>query len=226
MKQLALTLSAIAMLSSSSALAFDFLPVARANYKNVYCLHAITSVTTETEYSNQGTGSYVGPNLILTNFHVVRDSFKVEIYDTNGEYVGDATVIASDPKLDVALLVTKRTNKTHIQFAESDGCHIGDDVMMMGFPLNRPLRTDGLFDGWVIPGVQFAYSAQVDHGNSGGPVFNAEGQLIGIATLRLDNGEALAISAHAILEVLGVIPARLTIGVDIRNAVYEVSDGQ
>jgi S1-C subfamily serine protease len=202
------------LLTAIAASALDFTKIARANYGNVY---RVVAFNEDNETESIGTGFYMSPNVLLTNYHVIREAGRIGIFSVDGKLVSEARVVKASAKMDVAFLGTERTNNTFIRLGDSNELSTGEGLMMLGFPNDKPLRTEGTAQAWVVPGVVFSYTAAIDHGNSGGPVFNAYGQAIGMATFALRNGQAGAIGGRAILEVLGVIPKRLIIGVDVRS---------
>jgi len=209
-----LIIAATLLLTAIAASAFDFTQIARANYGNVY---RVVSFNEDNQTGSIGTGFYISPNVLLTNYHVIREAWRIGIFSVDGKLVSEARVVKASAKMDVAFLGTERTNNTFIRLGDSNELSTGEGLMMLGFPNDKPLRTEGTAQAWVVPGVVFSYTAAIDHGNSGGPVFNAYGQAIGTATFALRNGQAGAIGGRAILEVLGVIPKRLIIGVDVRS---------
>jgi len=209
-----LIIAATLLLTPIAASAFDFTKIARANYGNVY---RVVTFNEDNLPESVGTGFYVSPNVLVTSYHVIREAGRIGIFNVEGNLVSEARILRANAKIDVAFLGTERTNNTFIRLGDSSELSTGEGLMMLGFPNDKPLRTEGTAQAWVVPGVVFSYTAAIDHGNSGGPVFNAYGQAIGMATFALRNGQAGAIGGRAILEVLGVIPKRLIIGVDLRS---------
>ena len=125
---------------------------------------------------------------VVTNNHVVQDAAEVSVSFEGGEKF-DATVIGTDPKTDLALLKIK-SDKTfpHVEFAKTEA-KVGDWVMAVGNPFG--------LGGTVTSGIISArgrdigsgpyddflqIDASINKGNSGGPTFNLEGDVIGINT--------------------------------------------
>ncbi|MCV2882580.1 Do family serine endopeptidase [Actibacterium sp. XHP0104] len=137
---------------------------------------------------------------IVTNNHVIEkaDEIKVEFFSG---IVLDATVIGTDPKTDIALLkVESDTPLAFVPFGNSDVARVGDWVMAVGNPLgqgfsvsagiisarNRALT--GTYDDFIQT------DAAINRGNSGGPLFNMDGQVIGVNTAILSpNGGSIGI---------------------------------
>jgi serine protease Do len=139
-----------------------------------------------------GSGSIVSPDgYILTANHVVdgADEIKVAIADDyKKEYI--AKVIGTDPLTDVAVLKIDAKDLPAITLADSDQLEVGDTVLAIGNPYGiGQTVTMGIISGLGrhyanIPGYQnfIQTDAAINHGNSGGPLVDAEGRLIGINT--------------------------------------------
>ncbi|NOX39030.1 MAG: trypsin-like serine protease, partial [Alphaproteobacteria bacterium] len=125
---------------------------------------------------------------IVTNNHVIADADEVWIELFNGGNL-KARVVGFDLKTDIALLkVDSKTPLPFVQFGNSDLSRVGDWVMAMGNPLgqgfsisagiisarNRALR--GTYDDFIQT------DAAINRGNSGGPLFNMDGEVIGVNT--------------------------------------------
>lgn len=125
---------------------------------------------------------------IVTNNHVIAEADQILIELFNGGEL-EAKVIGTDPKTDIALLkVESDTPLPFVRFGDSDIARVGDWVMAMGNPLgqgfsvsagiisarNRALR--GTYDDFIQT------DAAINRGNSGGPLFNMDGDVIGVNT--------------------------------------------
>ncbi|HEX3952508.1 MAG TPA: DegQ family serine endoprotease, partial [Stellaceae bacterium] len=137
-----------------------------------------------------GSGFIVDPSgLIVTNNHVVGEAAKVQvILQDNSKY--PAKIIGRDPRTDIAVL---KINADHplpyVPFGDSSSAQVGDWVVAVGNPFGlggtvttgiisargRDLHS-GAFDDFL------QIDAPINRGNSGGPTFNLEGQVIGINT--------------------------------------------
>jgi serine protease Do len=133
---------------------------------------------------------------IVTNDHVAGNASKVVITTTNGEKF-DAEIIGSDPVSDVALLKIKGKNFPYLKFANSDEVLVGEWSIAFGNPFGlfdinaRPTVTVGVVSN---TGVSFSQEnriyrnmiqtdAAISSGNSGGPLLNARGEVIGVNTV-------------------------------------------
>ncbi len=151
-----------------------------------------TSTTAST-----GTGFIVNENgYILTNCHVVEggNDFKVTLY---GGQVYDAVVIGSDAENDVAVLKIDANGLHTVVLGDSEENVVGEDVAVIGNPLGELTYTltrgiVSALDREINTGDgairMFQIDAAVNSGNSGGPAFNACGQVIGIVTAKYSSG--------------------------------------
>ncbi|WP_298494465.1 Do family serine endopeptidase [uncultured Maritimibacter sp.] len=138
---------------------------------------------------------------IVTNNHVIDGADEIEI-----EFFGDrgtlpATVVGTDPNTDIALLkVETDTPLPFVPFGDSNAIRVGDWVMAMGNPLGqgfsisagiisaRGRELQGTYDDFLQT------DAAINRGNSGGPLFNMDGQVIGVNTAILSpNGGSIGI---------------------------------
>ena len=137
----------------------------------------------------EGSGFFISPDgYIVTNDHVVQDSKSVTVTMDNGKVL-DARVIGTGPKTDLALLkVDQPGDYPHVTFAKETP-KIGDWVVAIGNPYG--------LGGTVTAGIVSAegrnigegpydrflqIDAPINKGNSGGPAFNEEGQVVGVNT--------------------------------------------
>ena len=137
-----------------------------------------------------GSGFIIDPSgLIVTNNHVVGEAAKVQvILQDNTKY--PAQIIGRDPRTDIAVLKIKADEPLpYVQFGDSGAAQVGDWVVAVGNPFGLGGSvTTGIISarGRDIHSGQFDDFLQIDapinRGNSGGPTFNMEGQVIGINT--------------------------------------------
>ena len=137
-----------------------------------------------------GSGFVIDPSgIIITNNHVIADADEITIDFTDGSKL-DAEVIGTDPKTDIAVLQVKPEKPLKaVPFGDSKASRIGDWVMAIGNPfgqgssvslgiisaINRDIRS-GPYDNFIQT------DAAINRGNSGGPLFNMDGEVIGINT--------------------------------------------
>jgi serine protease Do len=135
----------------------------------------------------QGSGFIVSADgLILTNAHVVRDAKDVTVKLTDRREF-QAKVLGSDPKTDVAVLKIEATNLPVVPLGKSRDLKVGEWVLAIGSPFGFEnsvtagvvsAKGRSLPDDSLVPFIQT--DVAVNPGNSGGPLFNARGEVIGI----------------------------------------------
>ena len=131
---------------------------------------------------------------ILTNAHVIEGSCRarVTLWDDR-EY--DALLVGYDHRSDIAVLKIDAEALIPAEFCTTDGLGVGDSVVAIGNPLGKEFRstmTDGIVSG-IDRGISYngttmtliQTSAPINEGNSGGPLFNLSGQVIGITNMKM-----------------------------------------
>ncbi len=165
---------------------------------------------------SQGSGFVISEDgFVVTNNHVIDGASKINVaFDENNKY--EATLIGSDQRTDLALLKIKTTGKTFpfVKFAKNQG-RVGDWVLAVGNPFG--------LGGTVTAGIVSALGrdigsgpydflqidAAVNRGNSGGPTFNLDGEVVGVNTAIYSPGSnggnvgiAFAVPAKIATEVI------------------------
>ena len=144
--------------------------------------------------SRPGVGSGVIINAegeILTSLHVVEGSTSIRVSFSDGTE-STARVTASDPDHDIAVLTPARLPEVVVPAVLGGGAQVGDEAYVVGHPLNLVGslsagvisgldRSFPLGNGRAIEGM-IQFDAAVNPGNSGGPLLNRNGQVIGIVT--------------------------------------------
>ena len=154
--------------------------------------------TGETEPTPVSSGSGViidaAEGIIVTNHHVIEDGQKFRVDMTDGRLV-DATLIGSDKATDIAVLRIDATGLSQVETVESDTLRTGDLAFAVGYPLGLDQTlTLGVISGLGRSGMGDAVEdyiqtdAAVNSGNSGGPLLDSRGRLIGINTSILSGG--------------------------------------
>lgn len=139
---------------------------------------------------------------IVTNNHVIEgaDEIMIEFFPGGGELL-KAELIGTDPNTDIALLkVTAEEPLAFVPFGNSDTARVGDWVIAMGNPLGqgfsvsagivsaRNRALSGTYDDYIQT------DAAINRGNSGGPLFNMDGEVVGVNTAILSpNGGSIGI---------------------------------
>jgi len=152
--------------------------------------HGFNNVPRPHKMSSLGSGFVIDPSgIVITNNHVVGDANDIVVILTDGRKL-KAKLIGKDPKVDVAVLKvdSDKPFKT-VKFGDSDKARVGDGVMAVGNPFglgetvtagiisarNRNIDS-GPYDDFLQT------DASINKGNSGGPLFNMAGEVIGINT--------------------------------------------
>lgn len=142
-----------------------------------------------------GTGViFTEDGYIVTNCHVLEGGEDCQVILDTGEFY-DAKYVGSDADSDLAVLKINARNLPAAQFGSSDGLTVGDRVYAIGNPLGIELRgtmTDGIVsaierDVWVDHRTMtlIQTNAALNSGNSGGPLINIYGQVVGINVIKM-----------------------------------------
>ncbi|MEG1790618.1 MAG: trypsin-like peptidase domain-containing protein [Oscillospiraceae bacterium] len=163
-----------------------------------------TEITTTNIFGMTSSGSVSGSGFvitkdgyIMTNFHVVEDAYRGG-YDVNVMlYTGEkytASIVGFDKDNDVAVLKIDASNLSPVTLGNSDSISVGDTVFAIGNPLGELAytMTSGIVSatGRVISTDEstsvkmFQFDAAVNPGNSGGPVYDGNGQVVGVVTAK------------------------------------------
>jgi S1-C subfamily serine protease len=146
--------------------------------------------------SGSGSGFLVsGDGQILTNFHVIEHSKRATVTLANGDAYDSVGVLDVDKRKDIALLKIKAVSMPYLKLGHSTSAQIGDKLYTLGNPLGvfQNTLSDGILSGIrQMEGYKvFQLSAPISHGSSGSPVFNVQGEVIGIVEATLPQGQNL-----------------------------------
>ena len=149
-----------------------------------------------------GTGVILtGDGYIVTNCHVVEDAQRIQVQLTDGRNL-DASLVGLDAISDLAVLLVNADGLIPAQLGDSSSLRVGDSVVAIGDPLGVELRgtmTDGIIsainrdidvEGRIMNLIQT--NAALNSGNSGGPLINCYGQVIGINTMKMGDSMSSA----------------------------------
>lgn len=197
---------------------------------------SVTTGTFARQYVTTGAGSGViisADGYIVTNHHVIEgaNTITVTLRDATTSY--EATLIGSDEDNDIALIKIDAEGLTPATFGDSSTLAVGDYVVAIGNPL-------GTLGGTVTDGIISALArevtiedksmtllqtnAQISPGNSGGGLFNANGELIGIVNAKSAatevEGIAFAIPVNNVLDIIkdlqnyGYVTGKIDLGIE------------
>ena len=143
----------------------------------------------EREFSSLGSGFVISKDgFIVTNNHVVENASDIQVTFTNGLKL-EAELIASDIETDLALLKVEANNLPFLKFGDSDTAKVGNWVMAIGNPHGlggtvtagivsaRGRMLGGRYDDFIQT------DASINRGNSGGPLFDLDGKVIGVNSM-------------------------------------------
>ena len=157
------------------------------------------SVVSITCYDGRSTSSGTGVIMdaggyIITNAHVVEDALDIQVLLTDGREL-QAKCVGADMLSDLAVLRVSATGLVPAEFGDSDRLRVGDEVVAIGDPLGVELR--GTMTNGIISGINrdiksgnrtltlMQTTAALNTGNSGGPLVNCYGQVVGINTMKI-----------------------------------------
>ncbi|WP_051508440.1 Do family serine endopeptidase [Roseicyclus elongatus] len=178
---------------------------------------------------------------IITNNHVIEGADEILIEFRSGQEL-EATIIGTDPNTDIALLKVEADDPLpFVSLGDSESMRVGDWVMAMGNPLGqgfsvsvgvvsaRGRELSGTYDDYIQT------DAAINRGNSGGPLFNMDGDVIGVNTAILSpTGGSIGIGFAMSSEVVSNVVAQLRefgetrrgwLGVRIQDVTGDIADG-
>ncbi len=179
---------------------------------------------------------------IVTNYHVISDSSSIQVTLFNGDTY-DATYIGGEELNDVAVLKIDVSGLTPVVLGDSDSLVVGEQVSTIGNALGSYSfsqtsgyvsgvgRTVTMSDGTVMNMIQT--DCTINSGNSGGPLFNKYGQVVGITSAKLSNndgsssasieGIGFAIPINDVIDIItdymqyGYVTGRPNMGIEVSN---------
>lgn len=142
--------------------------------------------------------------LVLTNSHVIHDCDTITLF-LNDKTTTNAKIIYEDTVLDLAIIQSEKA-LPYLQLGDSDDLEVGQDILAVGTPLsltlihtftkgivsalNRTLKVSNTGgEGYMQNLIQ--HDASLNPGNSGGPLINSKGEVVGINTLKISSGEGI-----------------------------------
>lgn len=180
---------------------------------------------------------------IITNNHVVVGADEIQI-TLNDRRVFDAEVVGLDEPSDLALLKIESSGLPHVEFGDSDRLRVGEWVLAIGSPFGLEFSAAaGIVSakGRTVPG-RSAYNymsfiqtdVAINQGNSGGPLFNLDGEVVGINSQILSstggsNGISFSIPSNVAMNVVAQLKElgrveRGLLGVRMREVDYALAE--
>lgn len=179
----------------------------------------VTTDTGEVTSEGQGSGFIISPSgEVVTNYHVIEGGNTIDVV-FNNDVTFPAKIIGTDEETDLALLkITHNQPLPSVPFYEGDDIRIGDWVIAIGNPFGIGQSTslgiisaigrDRVESGAYVDYIQT--DATINRGNSGGPLFNPNGQVVGVNSAIFSPtgasvGIAFSIPHHTAQEVVGAL---------------------
>jgi tetratricopeptide (TPR) repeat protein len=172
---------------------------------------AIATYDANGEALMTGSGFFLRPGQVVTNLHVIRGAVRAEIktLDGKGKVFPVNGTLTVDEEGDLALLSVEMPSERAAR-----GTELAKDLPDEGetiFVIGNPLKLEGSVSDGIVSAVRevpnsyriIQITAPISHGNSGSPVFNLKGQVLGVVTVKVTNGQNinLAIAAARVAEL-------------------------
>ena len=160
------------------------------------CIGSVVSITASAQSGkSSGTGIVLSADgYLITNHHVIENAQVIAV-QTSDDRQFQASIIGSDEASDLAVLKVDATDLQPAEFGDSGKLAVGDRIVAIGDPLGAQLR--GTMTSGIVSAINrdlevndrtmtlIQTDAALNNGNSGGPLINCYGQVIGINTMKL-----------------------------------------
>ena len=163
---------------------------------------AIKAVVTIKTDLSQGTGFIIDPEgYVITNYHVMQNAKSAAVYTYEGG-THSVRLIGKNEEMDIALLKIEG-NFEELQLDNSDDIQVGEKVIAIGNPLGLQFSvSEGIVSAIHRPGpnninAYIQTDAALNPGNSGGPLINKQGKVIGINNFKIGSGESLGFALES-----------------------------
>lgn len=139
-----------------------------------------------------GTGFFINEYNLLTNSHVVKSCKSIDLIRSG--YRSTATIVDQDVVNDLAILKANNKNTNALKLRSGKGIRIGDEIIVIGYPLGYLLGSSiklttgnvSALTGLINDTTNLQLTAPVQPGNSGGPLLDQSGNVVGVVVARLD----------------------------------------
>jgi Tfp pilus assembly protein PilF len=165
---------------------------------------AIATYDADGEAIMTGSGFFLRPGEVVTNLHVIRGAKRCEVktLDGKGKVFNVTGTLAVDEEGDLALL---SVDMPHERPRASEIATVLPDEGESIFVIGNPLKLEGSVTDGIVSAVRevpnvgkiIQITAPISHGNSGSPVFNLKGQVIGVVTIKVTNGQNINLAMGA-----------------------------
>ncbi|MGA9997190.1 MAG: trypsin-like peptidase domain-containing protein [Pyrinomonadaceae bacterium] len=157
---------------------------------------AIVTYTADNEPLMSGSGFFMHPGQVVTNLHVIKGAHHAEVktLDGKGKVYPVQGILDVDEEGDIAVLsINVPADRARSLEVTGTLPEDGERVFVIG----NPLRLEGSISDGIVSAVRevpnlgkiLQITAPISHGNSGSPVFNMKGQVVGVVTIKVTNGQ-------------------------------------
>ncbi len=162
--------------------------------------------------SSSGTAFAVAPETVVTNDHVVAGCTSIEVVSLDGRR--KATVLQTNSEIDIAIIKVAGIPHAVAKLRTGAPVRLGEPVMVFGYPLDGLLTSGGNFTSGIVSGLrglrdaanELQFTAPVQPGNSGGPLLDSSGLVVGVVRSKLSLNAAVA---------MGDIPQNVNFGIKL-----------
>jgi S1-C subfamily serine protease len=170
------------------------------------------------ERALEGTGFVIAPQRVMTNAHVIAGANEVSV--ESGDKTLRARVVHYDPETDIAVLAVSGLTAPALRFSDKDGTS-GQDSIVLGYPLDGPytaapsrirdripLSGPDIYESRTVTRDVFTLRATVKSGNSGGPLVDTDGSVLGVVFgAAVDNSDTgFALTGHEVRDEVNQAP--------------------
>jgi len=190
--------------------------VKHSNDENTKTINHLKASIAPSNYKGIGTGFAISSDgYIVTNFHVVNGVDSVYIQNSDGDAY-HAKVVSTNPLYDIAVLkITDPSFKSlgPLPYGFKRGhTDLGEDVFTLGYSKDDAVCSKGYLssgNGFKGDSIKYQLSMDVDYGNSGGPVLDSKGNVIGVISSKqlLSDGVSFAVKSSYLIKAIKSIPA-------------------
>lgn len=171
----------------ANAIGFD----AEEVYKSVFVVYSGNSL---------GSGFAIGENCIVTNAHVIENVHSITLKSYEGNKY-TASLLGIDEDKDIAVLIIKDASFPYLKMANLSTVKIGDDIYAIGAPKGMAYTlTKGTISTKerIVENESFIQiDAAINEGNSGGPLLNDAGEVLGMNTMKMTDSEGIGLAIPA-----------------------------
>lgn len=143
---------------------------------------------------SQGSGFFIGEGIIVTNYHVIEGSKKIKVTTSDKKEYNVTTILGCDPNLDIAILKIDLKGNTVLPIYNGPVV-VGETIYALGSPLGLTATlSNGIVSSSsrILDGIDYIQNtASISPGNSGGPLINVYGEVMGINTGAIEEGQSL-----------------------------------